>query len=237
MSLWHNTRTLSEVNFCMQERQNELVDLIRLNPVMRSCVQRMVCEVVPPSVLVTESKKPLKPELQRILGPYLAKFLAEGIEMSYMCGFVAFVLRKKGGLLLPCILPLGSFTWSVQATTKNTKKRKREDDSLYRYDVQPIHPEITKDELYVFEFQTPRVQSEQYLPSPVDALCDAFQNIRQLQKKIDEVVNWNSAKHMLERLVQGYESDQRQATVVHGGKRGNPVLMSSTFITKNVTGT
>ena len=196
MSLWHNAPSLPELNYCMQEKHDELIELIRLNPVMRSCVQRMVCETVPPNVILKESNKPLKPELQRLIGPYFSKFLADGIEMAYMCGFVVFVLRKIHGIRLPCLLPLGSFTWSVQASTKDTKKRKREEESLYRYDVQPTHPEITVDDLYVYEFQAPRVQRMQCLPSPVDALCASLQNIRQLQSKIDEVMTWNSVKHI-----------------------------------------
>ena len=66
----------------MQEKHDELIELIRLNPVMRSCVQRMVCETVPSNVILKESNKPLKPELQRLIGPYFSKFLADGIEMA-----------------------------------------------------------------------------------------------------------------------------------------------------------
>ena len=177
-------------------KRNELVDLVRLNPAVRSCVQRIVCEVVPVELKITEQNKPLKPELNAIVAPYFAGFLAETIEMAYMCGFVVFVLKKYQGINVPHLLPLGSFTWSVQASTPETKKRKREEESLFRYDVQPIHPNVSVDDLYVYNFQTPRVQADQCLPSPLDSLLGSIRNIKQMQIKIEKVVEWNSVKHI-----------------------------------------
>jgi len=112
------------------------------------------------------------------------------------CGFVVFVLKKYQGIQMPHLLPLGSFTWSVQACTPETKKRKREEECLFRYDVQPIHPNVSVDDLYVYNFQTPRVQHEQCLPSPLDSLLGSIRNIKEMQLKIEHVVKWNSVKHI-----------------------------------------
>jgi hypothetical protein len=126
-------------------------------------------ELVPPSVTVQESGKDLTPELQNFTGPVLSSFLEKSLEMAYMCGFVVFVCKKHKDLQLPLLLPHGSFTWSVQQVTQRTKKRKRESVSLYSYGVRSLHPEVSVDDLYVFNFCDPVLNGE-FLPSPLDEL-------------------------------------------------------------------
>ena len=63
---------------------HRLIDLVRLNPCVRSCIQRISSEVVPQSVEVLEQDKPLQQELQRVIGPCLAEFLSHSIDMAFM---------------------------------------------------------------------------------------------------------------------------------------------------------
>jgi hypothetical protein len=67
--------------------------------------------------------KALADELDLFLGRHFSKFLAAALEMSYMCGFVVFVIRrhrlqeKEGSFKetpIPVILPIGAFTWAVR---------------------------------------------------------------------------------------------------------------------------
>jgi hypothetical protein len=180
----------------MNSRKIEnLITLVRHTPAVRSCIQRVFNEVVPSSVLVQEHGKDLTLELQNFLGPVLSAFLEGALEMAYMCGFVVFVCRKYKDIPVPLLLPLGSFTWSVQVTTQKSKKRKREGTSLYRYDVRPIHPEVTVDELCVFNFCDPVVDGE-FLPSPLDQLVRTHAVIQDLQANLLDVIQWNSVKHI-----------------------------------------
>ena len=125
-----------------------LIDLVRSNPAVRSCIQRVYNEIVPTAVQVKESGKELAPDLQRFMGPWLAQFLEHALEMAYMCGFVVFVRKRHEGIEVPVLLPLGSFVWAVEAVTAKTRKRKREIACLYRYAVRPMHPEITPDDIF-----------------------------------------------------------------------------------------
>ena len=132
---------------------------------MRSCILRVLNEIVPPSVIVQEKGKELTPVLQNFLGPILSEFLEKQIEMAYMCGFVAFVCKKNNGVPVPVVMPLGSFTWSVEVVTQKTKKRKRETACLYRYHIRPLHPELTPEDVIIFNFQEPIVNSDGILQS------------------------------------------------------------------------
>jgi len=173
-----------------------LIELVRCNPAVRSCIQRVYNEIVPTAVLVKESGKELAPDLQRFLGPWLAQFLEHALEMAYMCGFVVFVRRRHEGIEVPVLLPLGSFVWGVEPVTAKTKKRKRELACLYRYAVRPLHPEVTADDIFVFNFVDPTLNGVA-LPSPMDGLLAVVRIIRNMERRLEAVVEWNSSKHII----------------------------------------
>lgn len=97
---------------------------------------------------------------------------------------------------MPVILPLGSFTWSVEIVTQKTKKRARDFPHLYRYDVRPLHPEITKDDVIVFNFQDPFLADGRVLPSPMEKLVELQEMIEFMQERLMNVIDWNSTKHI-----------------------------------------
>lgn len=178
------------------EKMRRLIELVRLDPAVRSCLQRIVSEVVPPSVIICENNKPLTGDLQRLLGPWLSNFLQNSIEMAFMCGFVVFVRRRHEGVNVPVLLPLGSFSWGVEMVTERTKKRKREHVCLYRYSVRPYHPEINADEVFVFNFCDPVLTGDYCLPSPIDNLCNLRNVLAMNEEKLERVLEWNSTKHI-----------------------------------------
>jgi len=180
----------------MRAKMHMLVQLVRHNPSVRSCIQRVYNEIVPNAVQVKESGKDLTPALQRFIGPWFAQFLEHALEMAYMCGFVVFVRKRHEGIEVPVLLPLGSFTWGVDVVTQRTKKRKRELVSLYRYSVRPMHPEITPDDIFVFNFQDP-ITLGNMLPSPLDGLLAVVRVVNNMERRLESVVEWNSMKHIL----------------------------------------
>jgi hypothetical protein len=179
-----------------RSKMNLLIDLVRNNPAVRSCIQRVYNEIVPTAVQVKESGKDLAPDLQRFMGPWLAQFLEHGLEMAYMCGFVVFVRKRHEGIEVPVLLPLGSFTWGVEVVTQKTKKRKREVACLYRYAVRPMHPELTPDDIFVLNFLDPALNGS-VLPSPMDGLLSVVRIIRNMEQRLEAVVEWNSSKHII----------------------------------------
>lgn len=190
------TQHYLQVHATHQQKLQQLTALLRNDPYIRHCIQRIQCEVVPSSVHVVEKGRSVKKELLEVLSPRLVNFVQQAVEISYFCGFVPFVVQRCNGIPIPLILPLGSFTWSVVNTTKSTKKRKHEASSLYRYEVQPMHPELTADDVFVFNFNEPMLLPTQCLPSPVDHLCSLLAKIQRMELRIDDVLEWNSKKHV-----------------------------------------
>ncbi len=188
--------SLEHVVMSQKEKMRQLVDLVRLNPSVRSCITRILNEVVPISILISEGGKPIKPQLQRFLGPLLSSFLENSIEMAFMCGFVVFIRGKQEGIPIPLLMPLGSFSWGVEIVTERTKKRKREHACLYRYSVRPHHPEVKLDDLFVFEFLPPVIKHDLLLPSPLDQLCNLRAVMDITEQKLAQVLEWNAKKHI-----------------------------------------
>ena len=177
------------------EKMLVLMQLVRHNPAVRSCIQRVYNEIIPSSIEIKEGGKELAPELQHFLGSWLAQFLEHALEMAYMCGFVVFVRRRHEGIEVPVLLPLGSFTWGVEHVTQKTKKRKRDISCLYRYSVRPLHPEVTPDDIFVFNFVDPLVIAS-FLPSPMDGLVSVMRILSNMERRLESVVEWNAVKHI-----------------------------------------
>jgi len=177
-------------------KMQQLIELVRMNPAVRSCIRRIASEVLPQSVEVLEQNKPLNEDLQRVIGPWIANFLANGIEMAFVCGFVVFVRRRHEGVSVPVLLPLGSFSWGIEMVTEKTKKRKRDEGSLYRYSVRPHHPEVKAESLFVFNFYEPALYGDVCLPSPLDQLCELRSVLNISEQMYIHVLQWNSVKHI-----------------------------------------
>ena len=178
---------------------------MRSNVPVRACISRMLSSVVPKLVSIKERTsestgfKPLASGLDAFLGKHLAKFLTSALEMTYMCGFVVFVIKREmlhdKEVMIPVILPMGTFTWTVKPILRNTRKRRLKQDSLYYYDITPYHPDVKLEDLHVYSHTDP-VPTSEILPSPMDGILDEcmhLDNFEGLARRIDE---WNSTKHI-----------------------------------------
>lgn len=187
------------------EKNNALVELIQKEPYVRSSLSRLIAHLVTDEIQIFESThstsvsfEKISEKLHYILQKKLRQIIPIAVEQAYYCGFCVFVMQKSEHSALkkfPYFLPVGSYTWTVEHVSRNTKKRKREKPAFYRYRVMPLHADISEEDLYVYEFEAPAVSSE-ILPSPLDNLLSTYTRILNLQEKIDKTVEWNSVKHI-----------------------------------------
>jgi hypothetical protein len=63
-----------------EHKMRRLIELFRHTPAVRSCVERVFNEIVP--VIMEENGKELTTELQIFLGPVLAQFFEQALEMA-----------------------------------------------------------------------------------------------------------------------------------------------------------
>lgn len=186
-----------------------LTQLIRCETTVRPCLNRILSAVVPRHVAIKEREtaaapfKALADELDLFLGRHFAKFLAAALEMSYMCGFVVFVIRRHRlqdkETAIPVILPIGAFTWAVRPVVRdaNASRRKRRcpQHALYYYDVTPSHPAVRAEDLHVYSHADPGPTAE-LLPSPLDGLLADYAQLRNFEALARRIDDWNSTKHI-----------------------------------------
>ena len=84
--------------------------------------------------------------------------------MLYMCGFVAYYIKKVDGVRLPHVLPLGSFTWCI-------KRLDNPGNAVWPFEIRldGIDVSFEKHRILIFDcMQSPSVYS------PVDSLFELF---------------------------------------------------------------
>jgi hypothetical protein len=151
----------------------------------------------------------LAEELDAFLGAHFARFLAGALEMMYACGFVVFVVRRRelrGKVVpVPVLLPLGAFTWRVQAAGRGAsgapagagggRKRRGGEEGLFYYEVTPTHPGVRAEELWVYSAADAAPAAEA-MPSPLDGLLAEWGHVQAFDALARRTDEWNATKHV-----------------------------------------
>ena len=224
------------------EKLGRLLELVRSNGVVRPCLSRVASYVVPRHVGIREragsgpsggAAAPaaraaagaaggggfcaLAEELDAFLGAHFARFLAGALEMMYACGFVVFVVRRRelrGKVVpVPVLLPLGAFTWRVQAagagggagggagargsagSAGGGRKRRGGEEGLFYYEVTPTHPGVRAEELWVYSVADAAPAAEA-MPSPLDGLLAEWGHVQAFDALARRTDEWNATKHV-----------------------------------------
>ena len=210
------------------EKLGRLLELVRSNGVVRPCLSRVASYVVPRHVGIREragsgpSGAPaaggggfcaLAEELDAFLGAHFARFLAGALEMMYACGFVVFVVRRRelrGKVVpVPVLLPLGAFTWRVQAAgagggagargsaggAGGGRKRRGGEEGLFYYEVTPTHPGVRAEELWVYSAADAAPAAEA-MPSPLDGVLAEWGHVQAFDALARRTDEWNATKHV-----------------------------------------
>jgi len=202
------------------EKLKRLLELVRCNGAVRPCLSRIASYVVPRHVGIRERAAQrgagdggqgpggqggfcaLAEELDAFLGAHFARFLAGALEMLYACGFVVFVVRRRelrGKVVpVPVLLPLGAFTWRVQATEgarAGGARRRSGEEGLFFYEVMPTHPGVRADELWVYSAAEAAPAAEA-MPSPLDGLLAEWEQVQAFDALARRTDEWNSTKHV-----------------------------------------
>ena len=153
----HNSRQ-KQVEYVRQ-----LARFVLTEPYMRFCIRQVSNDCLTHPIEIRESGRALRPELDRLLNAKFAEFADAALSMLYMCGFVAYYVRKVDGVRLPHLLPLGSFTWCMKRIDNPT--------AVWPFEIRldGIDVSFDKHRIHIFDcMQSPSVYS------PVDGLFELF---------------------------------------------------------------
>ena len=100
-----------------QMKLKDLSDVINCDPMIRGCISTLRSNCLKSELSCTESDKPLKAGLKKIICEHYAQFLNDAFDLIFACGFVPIYFKTIDNVKLPFTLPLGTFPWFVKRPT------------------------------------------------------------------------------------------------------------------------
>ncbi len=170
--------------------------MLHSEPVIERCLDVIVSNTLAKGIscMSHDGKTYATPAFQNFVDIYYRKFGCEAIRMFFLLGFVVWRIRRMDvdGIVqsIPEVLPLGTFTWSVETPDekKETSKRKRVDTPLLYYKVRLTGVET---DFRVFEYIKPDFTMQCISPlSSVIPLYIRTQISRTCKMRCDE---WNAS--------------------------------------------
>ena len=100
------------------QQQVDIIDMARSNVAVSSCLRRLGNWCPSNGVDVEEGKQALSADFQQQVLPQYVRFFRQCLEAMYVCGFIPWYTSELDGTRFPVVLPLGSFTWTVEQTER-----------------------------------------------------------------------------------------------------------------------
>ena len=97
-----------------------LFEMFFSDPDVVTCLNKVSAACLHESFTITESGKEIKPRLHEFLMPLYETFLRDCIRMMYLCGFVAYYVRRVNKIPIPFCPAIGTFSWDT--TSVSSKK-------------------------------------------------------------------------------------------------------------------
>jgi hypothetical protein len=169
------------------EYVRELARFVLTEPYMCFCIRQISNDCLTHPIEIRENGRQLRPELQRLLSTHFTEFADKSLSMLYMCGFVAYYVKKVDGVRLPHVLPLGSFTWCI-------KRLDNPGSAVWPFEIRldGIDVSFDKHKIHIFDcMQSPSVYS------PVDSLFELFMLYKNCRQAATESTEQLSRAHIV----------------------------------------
>lgn len=188
---------------------HNLLHMVRKNPDVRTCISRITNACMAGEINCRENRRPITASLLKVIRQHYRQFLHNALEMSFVCGFTAFHVRRENDIPLPFVLPLGSFTWTAEACEPHSKKRKYEDHTpICRFRVRMLYGNIKESDIHIINFETPmfvplnsrhELNDDAFLrlQTPLAHILEKFEIVRTCMRVVFECNKWNINKHLV----------------------------------------
>jgi hypothetical protein len=181
-------------------RMYEMVELVRTEPMIAACVQRLVNNCMSHEIELNENESPLKPPLHALLADHYSQVLRQAIEVALLTGFVPFYVRRENGVPLPFIPELGTFVWSVETVGgggHGVKRSRPEASRLVRYRVRMLVGNVKDNDILVIAWHTPILNPRGVLSSPLQYVFAQHDLLSAGMAIAMEKERWNTHKHLV----------------------------------------
>lgn len=173
------------------DKRSELIRMVRCEPCVKSCLQRVAQALMYHPVEISENNQPLKDKLSKIINQNLEIFLYSVVEMAHVCGFVAFYVKKENGIPVFKTVPLGLFTWYTRL------EHDPKSVDVIKYEIQYFGGNIKQEDIFIFNYIPPcMIRKNSEVMSPLDVVFDYYCQKELQLKTVLESEKWNMHKHV-----------------------------------------
>ena len=176
-----------------ESRTAVLFRMVREDPCMLSCIIRIANSCCQNHAVFMEEGRKITPKLQRHLDQHMAIFFKDAVEAAFACGFVPYIVRTRDGLPYFKVLPMGSFTWTIE------QSKNRRDIAPLVYKVRCKSGFVEEIDIHTVEYVSPRqIESatDEAAHSPLAHILNLFMLHERQLCQINESNAWNSNKHI-----------------------------------------
>ena len=182
-------KLISQVqNKCL--RQKKLIHVVRTDPCIQTCVQRLTQTLLYTSIEIKENGMRLKPELDKKMQIILTEFVRDAIEMAHICGFVAYYVKQHKEMPIFRCVPLGTFSWYSELN------HHKESSDVVSYRVEFSGGNISSKDIHVVNFLSPVINAFNLSSSPMDSILDNWEAKNVQLKTVMQSEKWNTFKHV-----------------------------------------
>ena len=172
----------------IQVQMDIIKTMMREEPVVRACVQRISQAVSCKEIQLKENNKPVAQQLIKHFSSFLPNFLRNCVEMCYACGFVAFTIKRRSKLPVFETLPLGTFTWCVRDGQPS--------EDLLVYDVKYKNGRVSDESIVVVPYAAATMSLDGSTHSPMMHMASMWlAKIHQFEQ-VQHAEIWNREKHI-----------------------------------------
>lgn len=174
-----------------------LCDLVRTEPMLASCIERLCNNCLTNFVEVRENGRELAETLRVVVVRHYTRMLRQAVEVAIMAGFVPFYVRRIEGIPLPFIPELGTFVWQTEVNDKASWKYTHHEPGILRYRVRMLLGTVKSEEIHVVNWHVPQQHRGLGVYSPLRTVVRMHELFSQatdiaLQKEL-----WNTHKHLV----------------------------------------
>ena len=178
----------------MAESHHLLLELLSSEPFMQECLQMIENICLSRELDFTVQKRvPPSAEFKAFVNRHYPRFLKNAIRQAHGLGFVVWCVRRlPSGDKIPEVLPLGTFTWTVEMDPTHS--------STLRYKVQLVVKDVP---FHVTEWVQPNFNVNEgsilhaTVQTPLAHLIEEYRILRETTKRYHHADAWNTTARIV----------------------------------------
>jgi hypothetical protein len=189
--------------------------------IMQACLKTIMSTCLSHGIEVEYKTGKATDEYIGFVQRHYVEFCENAIRCMFTCGFVPWRLRKiENGALVPEVIPLGTFAWSVESNRSSGgervgNKRKYSTEAL-SYRIRFLHSiGVDEKDVHIYNYRQPMGMRPSDLQSPLSGIVENYRHYFKCLARSEYADEWNTQAKM----VCAYTSTNSMYTM----NEGNPI--------------